>query len=232
MGIKYKVNSDFFKTWSPKMSYVLGFVSADGSLEDASYLRGKYLRVCSKDLEIIEKIKTVMASEHKIVKIKPKEILSNGKKYLAKEQYLIRIGSHEIYNDLIRLGITPNKSKTIQYPVLPKEFFFHFLRGYLDGDGCIHYYKPKKRLLVVFTSGSKTFLEGLSQHLSPYGFKRHSVIYSNKAFQLRYSTKEAVRLLAIVYSGAGENEGLLLSRKHDIYAEFINRYPKWQILQN
>ena len=40
------------------MAYVLGFIAADGSLEDASYLRGKYLRICSSDIEIIEKIKS------------------------------------------------------------------------------------------------------------------------------------------------------------------------------
>jgi len=33
MGIKYQINSDFFKTWTQEMAYVLGFITADGSLE-------------------------------------------------------------------------------------------------------------------------------------------------------------------------------------------------------
>ena len=81
MGVKYKINSDFFKFWTPNMAYVLGFIAADGSLEDTSYLRGKYLRICSSDIEIIEKIKVAMASEHKIVTSKSKQVFIRGKSY-------------------------------------------------------------------------------------------------------------------------------------------------------
>ena len=86
MGIKYKINRDFFKAWTPEMAYVLGFIAADGSLEDASYLRGKYLRICSSDINILEKIKAVMNSEHKIITIKPKEFLSRSKKCISKRK--------------------------------------------------------------------------------------------------------------------------------------------------
>ena len=226
MGIKYKVNSDFFKAWSPRMGYVLGFVFADGSLEDASYLRGKYIRICSKDIEILRKIKKAMASKHKIVTVKPKDIFIRGKKYICKENYLLRIGDHELYKDLIGLGITLRKSKTIKFPSIPQEQLFHFVRGYLDGDGCVHYYKDKKRLSVIFTSGSKIFLDKLAQALSfSCGFKKHNIIYNNGAFQLRFSTKEAVKLLRRIYAiGQGD---LLLSRKYSVYNRFIVDYPKW-----
>lgn len=85
MGIKYNVNSNFFKLWTPEMAYVLGFITADGSLEDASYLRGKYLRICSSDMEILDKIKAVMDSEHYTTVIKPKEFLSRGKNMFGKK---------------------------------------------------------------------------------------------------------------------------------------------------
>jgi len=71
MGIKYKVNENFFKEWSPIMAYVLGYWYADGSLEDASYLRGKYIRVTSIDKSTIEKIRDWLDSEHAIVVLKP-----------------------------------------------------------------------------------------------------------------------------------------------------------------
>ena len=227
MGIKYNVDSNFFKAWSPEMSYVLGFVTADGSLEDAPYLRGKYLRVCSSDIEIMQKIKLIMDSEHYITVIKPKEFLSRGKKYIWREKYVLRIGSHTIYNDLIKLGITPNKSKTIRFLDVPPEFLLYFIRGYLDGDGCIYCYKKKKRLMVVFTSGSKEFLQGLSQAISGhYGIKQHNIVYSNRTFQLRYSTKEAVILLRNIY--ASPLNCLFLSRKYNAYLNFLQDYPKWR----
>jgi hypothetical protein len=29
-----KINENFFKTWSPKMAYILGLIFADGAIED------------------------------------------------------------------------------------------------------------------------------------------------------------------------------------------------------
>ena len=228
MGIKYNVNRDFFKIWTSEMSYVLGFIVADGSLEDAPYLRGRYLRVYSSDMEILTKIKTLMDSQHFIVVTKPKDFLSRGKKYTCKEKYMLRIGSHEIYNDLIALGITPNKSKTIQFLNVPSGFLSCFIRGYLDGDGCIYYYKKQERLVVVFTSGSKEFLQGLSHAINAqYGLNKHKIIYNNGAFQLRYSTRESTILLRQVY--APPLNCLFLSRKYKVYLNFIKGHSKWRL---
>ena len=43
MGLKYPVNEKFFDAWSSEMAYVLGFIFADGSLEDSPNIRGKYI---------------------------------------------------------------------------------------------------------------------------------------------------------------------------------------------
>ena len=227
MGIKYSVNSNFFKTWSTEMAYVLGFVAADGSLEDASYLRGKYLRICSNDLEIIEKIKTAMYSEHTIVKINPKEFVFRGRKYIAKEKYMLRIGDHKIYNDLVEMGITPKKSRTINLPKIPLDYAKDFFRGYLDGDGCISFYKRKNRLSVTFTSGSPIFLKQLAGKISALvGVKNHNVLTNNRAFQIKYSTKEAVPLLAHIYFNTANV--LYLERKYLTFLKFIQLNHKLQ----
>jgi intein/homing endonuclease len=227
MGIKYRVNEGFFKTWTPEMAYTVGFIAADGSLEDASYLRGKYLRVCSSDLEILKKIQGVMYSEHKIVVIKPRECLIAGKKYISREKYMLRIGSHGIYNDLVELGITPHKSKTINLPKVPLDVVADFLRGYLDGDGCINSNNKNKRLSVTFTSGSELFLEQLSKVIGfVVGGASHKVFSNKRAFQIKYSTREAIVLLRYIYSDCA-NE-LYLERKYKIFLEFLKLYPRWQ----
>ena len=69
------------------MAYVLGYIYADGSLEDASYLRGKYLRFTSGDRTIVEDIKKALGSKHRIVKLPP--TTKNGK-----DRYFLRIGDH------------------------------------------------------------------------------------------------------------------------------------------
>jgi hypothetical protein len=59
MGIKYNVNSDFFKDWSPVMAYCLGFIYADGSLHRSA--RGHYLTITSTDEAIILNFKQWLA---------------------------------------------------------------------------------------------------------------------------------------------------------------------------
>lgn len=53
------------------MAYVLGYLYADGSLEDASYLRGKYLRVTSSEEVNIQKIRKCLKSEHTVTVREP-----------------------------------------------------------------------------------------------------------------------------------------------------------------
>src|SRR3989344_1919719 len=118
------------------MAYVLGYIYADGSLNDSPYMRGKYVQVSSVDKSSIERIKRWLDSEHKITEAKPTFI---GGRICFK----LRIGSHKIYNDLFRLGLYPNKSLTVKFPRIPKKYFSHFVRGYFDGDGCIYFEKRK-----------------------------------------------------------------------------------------
>ena len=83
------------------MAYVLGYIYADGSLDDSSYMRGKYIQITSTDEDSIQRIKNWLSSEHKINKKRSNFI---GGKIC----FVLRIGSHKIYNDLFRLGLTLN----------------------------------------------------------------------------------------------------------------------------
>jgi len=116
VGIRYKVNEIFFKTWSPTMAYLLGFIYADGALIDDKQSRGKYLSLTSTDPEIIENAKKWLGSEHTILKLPP---LTPSRK----EKSVLRIGSRALYLSLVKLGLYPNKSLIIQFPKnVPPEF--------------------------------------------------------------------------------------------------------------
>ncbi|MFA5007881.1 MAG: LAGLIDADG family homing endonuclease [Candidatus Omnitrophota bacterium] len=217
MGVKYKVNSDFFKTWSKNMAYILGYLFADGSLEDASYLRGKYLRITSCDLSIIQAIRTAFGSEHKIVKLPPSTI--NGKC-----RHFLRIGDHAIYSDLISLGLTPRKSLTMVFPkCIPSNFMNDFIRGYFDGDGTFYCEKTKHGIIprTVFTSGSKQFLESLSEVITnSCHLQRIKKVYvSHRSYQLVYKSKEATGLMNFMFRLVSDND-LYLDRKHKLYNNY------------
>lgn len=226
MGIKYKVNENFFKKWTQEMAYTLGYMYADGSLEDAAYIRGKYIRVSSVEKNNIEKIKKWLDSEHVIAIKKPST--AN-----AKKGYLLRIGSHKLYDDLTALGLYPNKSLTIQFPQVPKKYLNHFVRGYFDGDGCVRIATRKgigqplilSKLSSVFTSGSKDFLQELANKLhNSIGTKQLSVYDSRRSHVLSYSTTDSVKLFCFMYEKLNRN--VYLERKAAVYKEYFRLRPQ------
>lgn len=199
------------------MAYILGYLFADGSLEDASYLRGKYLRITSCDISTIQTIRKALESGHKIIKLAP--TTENGK-----PRYFLRIGDHTIYNDLISLGLTPNKSLTMLFPKhIPSGLLSDFIRGYFDGDGTIYLERRKNNYIprAVFTSGSKKFLENLSSLITRHcSLAKIKKIYdSHRSYQLVYKTKEAMKVLDFMFSRVG-NKNIFLERKYNIYNSF------------
>lgn len=221
MGLKYKVNESFFDTWSHEMAYVLGFMYADGSLENAPSLRGKYVRVTNTDLDRILLIKTFLRSDHTVFlqPVSPKH----------KKKYLLRIGSHALFDSLVKRGVTPNKSFTMKFPQIPRTHLSFFVLGYFDGDGCAHLSKSKgeiKSLRTIFTSGSKSFLTSLHSCLikevgmSGRGLYTHGS--SKGTFQLRYSTRDSIRLFRFMYQGV-KNRKIALRRKYVIFTEYFNK---------
>lgn len=226
MGVKYKVNENFFKKWTQEMAYTLGYIYADGSLENATYIRGKYLRVSSVEKENVEKIKNWLGSEHTINLIPPKTKNS-------KVGYLLRIGSHELYNDLVKLGLYPNKSLTIKFPLIPKKYLSHFVRGYFDGDGCVRIDMKKgkrqalilNKLCTVFTSGSKEFLLELATQIhDATKTDLLKVYHGHRSFMLSYTTTDSVKIFKWMY---GQVKGdVYLARKVSIYSRYFQIRPE------
>ncbi|MDP3729475.1 MAG: LAGLIDADG family homing endonuclease [bacterium] len=225
MGIKYKFNENFFKKWNPQMAYILGYLYADGNLTDARYMRGQYTSVTSIDLVTIRRIKSLINSEHTIVPMKA--TTPHGS-----IRYLLRIGSHKLYADLQKLGLYPNKSLTIKFPKVPRRFLNHFVRGYFDGDGCVYLWRSKgltqkiivRKLMTIFTSGSRKFLEGLLRALREKLSLRQNRIYNgNRCFDLRFATKDSVEVFKFLYKNT--TSSLYLKRKYKRFLEYFILRP-------
>lgn len=225
MGIKYKVNEKFFEKWSSNMAYVLGYIYADGSLDDSPYMRGKYIQITSTDEDSIQRIKNWLNSEHK----------TNTKKSNfigGKICFILRIGSHKIYNDLLKLGLCPNKSLTINFPKVPQKYLGHFIRGYFDGDGCIYFEKSKgksgqsiiKRIRTIFTSGSKRFLEEMNDVLKSTGIDNGKIYLSKRSYQSVYNTKDSIKIFKLIYADTGINSFFM--RKFKVFNDYFELQPK------
>jgi len=191
------VNVSFFKEWSPEMAYVLGFIYADGAVEDCrESSRTCYLSMTNTDLRLLEKIRDVMSSNHNIYVRKGGSVIIRGRKYNQKDCHVFRIGNKMMYQDLINIGLCPRKSLIIALPDIPANLFNYFLRGYFDGDGCIHIEKIKMRMRIIFTSGSKVFLDQIYEILGLIGFIRQN----GGAYRLVYGGKAAEMVTAFMYN--------------------------------
>ena len=234
---RYKFDKVFFKKWTPEMAYILGFLYADGDIEDVrKSSRTQYITFGSKDKEILESIRFAMGSEHNINRRAHHKFISpSGKIYECADFYRLRIGSKNMFADLLELGLTPRKSLTIKFPNnIPNDCFSHFIRGYFDGDGCITIKKGRgkygqqilKGIAVIFTSGSKEFLEGLKNSANRFAnFRKRNVYYigSSRAYYLKYDTLESLKWFKYFYKD--NLSGLFLKRKLDVFKKYFQLRP-------
>jgi len=215
------VNKDFFKKWTNEMAYVLGFFAADGNIirnkRGAHFLT---LEIC--DLDILEKIRFAMNSEHKIsVKIN-----KNPSKH--RDAYKLQIGSKDIYYDLVALGFSYNKTKNLSVPLVPKKVFSDFVRGYFDGDGNVwvgRVHKDRKTPLLaiqtVLTSCSRGFLGDLMERLEEYGIKGKLRQVKNY-YRLVFSIQSSIRLCSFLYP-VNDKQILCLERKKSIFDSYLRK---------
>lgn len=198
------------------MSYILGFLFADGNIIYTK--RGTWfwaLQITDKD--ILEEIKTIICSSHAI---SLKKKVEN-----QKQTYRLQVGSKDMCADLIRLGLTERKSKTLLFPQVPKKYFPDFLRGYFDGDGGVwvgvknkHRKNKIHALATSFTSGSPDFLVSLRKILINYGISLGSFVKKERGYDLKYSIKDSLILYKIMYNGSCP---LFLKRKRDKFESYI-----------
>ncbi len=204
----FKINENFFDSWSPKMAYILGLISTVGCITKTGIVS-----LAMKDKELIEKVRQMLESEHKI---EPSRQRSN--------LYIFHFSRKKIVDQLRFLGITPRKSLTLKFPNVPIEHLPDFIRGVFDGDGSVYFVKRKPKPLIrsKFVSSSKDFIQGLNRGLDGLGMPKRNV-YSQKtkngySYMFTYGHKDSAKLFKILYQNS-DLDGAYLKRKYRVFSE-------------
>lgn len=211
---KYDLNQNFFKKWSRKMAYVLGFITADGNLQKTKY--GHLIHIAADDYDIIVKIKAVMKMKGRILEKRRKEN--------EKISYSLRFSDKIIYNDLFKLGITPRKSLTVKPPIVPGKFLWDYIRGFFDGDGCVYLRNTKQpsRLHVLFYTASWPMADFLYKKIKVILPKYNGKIMIRKKkhnyYVLHFGQKDSEVLFKYFY----KDTGLFLERKYLIFKKGLH----------
>jgi len=208
----FDINEGFFSKWSPEMAYVLGLVITDGCVSKTSDIS-----LNMNEKELLEKVRNVMCSQHKVALSKHQEGL-----------YCFHFARERLVKDLAGLGVLPRKSLNVKFPAVPDAFLKDFIRGAFDGDGSVFFEKrsPKLPLRASFISSSKDFIEILEAKLRALGMPKR-ILYQHKtknavSYMIRYAHTDSIRLFKLLYNQSTVQEGLFLARKYNKFLSGMN----------
>ena len=203
---KYHLNENYFeKIDNQEKAYFLGFMFADGGIH--SKRNQCSITLEKKDKKILERFQNLL---------KTNRPLFWRKKYRS---WRLSLSSRKMKNDLIKAGCIPQKTFKLIFPHwLEKNLKSHFIRGYLDGDGCvsIHFINNhKQKSLRVTILGRENFLKNI---LNLSNIRGHIIKERNqRIWRLRFCSSFAVSFCNWIYKDAT----IYLERKYNKFLEYL-----------
>lgn len=210
---KPRVIYDF--KWSPEMAYFIGWIASDGNLYHGKTSYTIRIALKSDDIEILHLLKRELGMGR--VSCSKRQIGESTKEYA-----LLAIHNKSLYNKLLEIGLTPNKSKILKWPRIPKEYYRDFIRGVFDGDGSISFNKAndyKGSWRAVFYSASKDFIYELKNILeSEAGITSQNLSKSSPCYAYKFGKFDTVKLANYMYY----DNCIKLERKYNKFTEAIS----------
>lgn len=183
--------------WSSDLAYSIGLIATDGNLSKD----GRHITLVSKDINQLENFSKCL---NLTAKISPhsSNFNPNGK------YYHVQFSNVEFYRFLTEIGLTPNKTLSLGKLMIDKPYFGDFLRGVIDGDGCISTWINRRNKNTQWSlrivSASKEFIVWLNNCIYEY-YSIQGKIYQalrkdrvNHTFILKYGKKAAINITKII----------------------------------
>lgn len=209
----YLKNENFFDSIdSESKAYFLGLLCADGNV----YKNRIKLTLESKDCHIIQTFAEVLETNKPVFR---KTYPSHN----GCETCHLEIVSEQLVKSLLKLGVTPNKSLTLCFPDIDKNYHSHFIRGYFDGDGRFALSKNRKMQYTcgMFSMlGTRQFLERSQTILMEKCIlQKTKLIKTGNIFRLSYGgNKQVKRIVEFMY----KNSSIFLVRKYNKIFNLFN----------
>lgn len=207
---RYNIDENFFdEIDTPEKAYVIGLLWSDGCNKTD---RGTVtLKLQEEDRHILEDIKKLIRTDRPLYFYKK----TNDSHH---SMYSLEITNKHISDMLDTLGMKSAKSLILEFPEwLDKTLYASFLRGIVDGDGCIFKASGAYCVSIVGTKSLceyiQVFLKSIAINSKIYSYNDNGVTVSLYISGKNNSTK----FLDYIYKDAT----IYLKRKYDIY---ISKY--------
>lgn len=218
---KYTNDSYVFdKIDTEEKAYWLGFLYADGCIIDTYNNLKLSLALSIKDIEHLRKFQRFLKTNNPIHTYR-----GNHNNYYCR---LSVIDSY-LCNQLISKGVYKNKTEIISFPdFLQPNLIKDFIRGYVDGDGCITYHKHNRNInRIVFSikiCSTKEMLYGINSYL-PLNHKKEIPT-------LQKRRKNNVNNYTLDYGGNIQTLKILNYLYKDSHIYLERKYERYLLLKN
>ncbi len=185
-------NKNYKIIWSPDFAYAIGLLTTDGCLSSD----GRHFDLTSKDIQLLKTFKKCMGLD---VKIGYKTSSFSRDKCPH-----IQFGNVKLYKWLLKIGLMPNKTKIVGVLDIPDKFFFDFLRGHFDGDGCFYSFWDKRwpnsfMYYVDFLSASLKHIKWIRESLKRLLGIKGALRFERTVWKLKNAKRESLFLLRRMY---------------------------------
>ncbi len=215
-------NERFFQVIdSPIKAYYLGFIASDGCLYKKDSNANNIVKITLQKQD--EYILRRFAEE--IGTLKPLNYHSG--KYVS-----IEICSNAMFDDLKMLGLSPRKTYGETIPDIHRDLMKYFIRGYMDGDGCISYNQSLNKTNISI-SGYENNLMKIHDYLlsknivSSFVRDKRSYNEGNGSFGSLVLTNNIAKYSFIKHIYDNDNCPVLI-RKKKLADKFINEIETQQ----
>lgn len=201
-----KVNHQYFDNIdNNKKAYILGFLSADGSVHNGNRNTIGF-GLSSVDRELLEKIKEELEVERPIQDFVTNTGFPVSRLFWSSANHKIKLANYDII---------PNKTyHKISMEKIPEEFKFSYLLGYYDGDGCFR--NDGNSCRTEICAYRPELLEEFALLVNEKFGSKNAVLKAKSRdnyYTLTYATNYSVPLLNFLY----ETNDLFLKRKYDAF---------------
>lgn len=205
---RWKTNRDYFaEIDTPSKAYILGFLIADGHVHKTGYK--VQVSVKEEDGYLMQRIADELECDA--------PLKSRTNSYDGSRMTQLLLCGKKLVEDLNRLGLYNDKSKTAVYPSIPAELESHLIRGIWDGDGHIGKYQ-------FDLIGTPALLGGVASAVERHTgcqLRRKRGGRENRYLYL-YGTRRDTPALHWMYSGTA----IALERKRERFLAYWPEVPR------
>ena len=201
----YQCNEHYFDVLdTSEKAYWVGFLAADGCVNDVYKTLLLALTLKIADKSHIEKFRDCLKSNRRI--------------YTDSRVATLHIRNNHICKALAQYGVIPRKSLVLEFPHnIPESLMSHYMRGFIDGDGCWSGHPDKSNYALSVCSGSRKFLvefrKTLMQHCNLSKAKIYTHVAHGRSYHFGYGGRLQVAKIAnFIYRDAT----MYLDRKWNI----------------